>query len=241
MRYRERARADMESAPTKRCMPIQAHVLFRAADGYGSSGTPTPTDVGADPVSARGGLRCPDPQKLLPLFPRGGFFLAIGGAVLYNLYYVELCAEKELSMEKLLVFIPAYNCEKQVTRVLSQLLDQRIAPWVGECIVVNNRSADGTEAAVQDWMARHPDAPVRLLRNDQNYGLGGSHKVAFGYAAAHGYEHLVVLHGDDQGAIADLLPILNDGTYKKYDCCLGSRFMKGSKTGRGQLRLQLAL
>lgn len=80
-------------------------------------------------------------------------------------------------------------------------------------------------------MARHPDAPVRLLRNDQNYGLGGSHKVAFGYAAAHGYEHLVVLHGDDQGAIADLLPILNDGTYKKYDCCLGSRFMKGSKTG----------
>nr|DAL89937.1 MAG TPA: hypothetical protein [Caudoviricetes sp.] len=64
----------MESAPTKRCMPIQAHVLFRAADGYGSSGTPTPTDVGADPVSARGGLRCPDPQKLLPLFPRGGFF-----------------------------------------------------------------------------------------------------------------------------------------------------------------------
>lgn len=120
-------------------------------------------------------------------------------------------------MEKLLVFIPAYNCEKQVTRVLSQLLDQRIAPWVGECIVVNNRSADGTEAAVQDWMARHPDAPVRLLRNDQNYGLGGSHKVAFGYAAAHGYEHLVVLHGDDQGAIADLLPILNDGTYKKYD------------------------
>ena len=47
-------------------------------------------------------------------------------------------------MEKLLVFIPAYNCEKQVTRVLSQLLDQRIAPWVGECIVVNNRSADAS-------------------------------------------------------------------------------------------------
>ena len=134
-------------------------------------------------------------------------------------------------MEKLLVFIPAYNCEKQVTRVLSQLLDKRITPWVGECIVVNNRSTDGTEAAVQDWMARHPDAPVRLLRNDRNYGLGGSHKVAFGYAAAHGYAYLVVLHGDDQGAIADLLPILNDDTYKKYDCCLGSRFMRGSKTG----------
>ena len=42
-------------------------------------------------------------------------------------------------MEKLLVFIPAYNCEKQVPRVLTQLLDPRVAPWVGACIVVNNR------------------------------------------------------------------------------------------------------
>ena len=64
-------------------------------------------------------------------------------------------------MEKLLIFIPAYNCEKQVPRVLSQLLDPHVLPWVGECIVVNNRSTDGTEAAVQDWMARHPAAPVR--------------------------------------------------------------------------------
>ena len=58
-------------------------------------------------------------------------------------------------MEKLLVFIPAYNCEKQVTRVLSQLLDKRIAPWVGECIVVNNRATDGTESAVQDLSLIH--------------------------------------------------------------------------------------
>ena len=71
-------------------------------------------------------------------------------------------------MEKLVVFIAAYICEKQVTRVLSQLLDKRIAPWVGECIVVNNRATDGTESAVQDWMARHPDAPVRLLRKTRN-------------------------------------------------------------------------
>ena len=63
-------------------------------------------------------------------------------------------------MEKLLVFIPAYNCEKQVPRVLTQLLDPRVAPWVGACIVVNNRSTDGTEAAVQDWRRRHPEAPV---------------------------------------------------------------------------------
>ena len=148
-------------------------------------------------------------------------------------------------MEKLLVFIPAYNCEKQVTRVLSQLLDQRIAPWVGECIVVNNRSADGTEATVQDWMARHPDAPVRLLRNDQNYGLGGSHKVAFGYARPTGTS-ICRAARRRPGRYCGPAPILTTAP-TKIRLLLGSRFMKGSRPAAtvrshlGQLRLQLAL
>ena len=60
--------------------------------------------------------------------------------------------------ERFLVFIPAYNCEKQVPRVLNQLLDRQVAAMVTECIVVNNRSTDGTEAAVQSWMQAHPQA-----------------------------------------------------------------------------------
>ena len=128
--------------------------------------------------------------------------------------------------ERFLVFIPAYNCEKQVPRVLNQLLDRQVAAMVTECIVVNNRSTDGTEAAVQSWMQAHPQAPVRLLRNDQNYGLGGSHKVAFQYAVQHNFDYLIVLHGDDQGDIRDVLPLVHSGRHRKYDCCLGSRFMR---------------
>ena len=131
--------------------------------------------------------------------------------------------------ERFLVFIPAYNCEKQVPRVLNQLLDRQVAAMVTECIVVNNRSTDGTEAAVQSWMQAHPQAPVRLLRNDQNYGLGGSHKVAFQYAVQHNFDYLIVLHGDDQGDIRDVLPLVHSGRHRKYDCCLGSRFMPESR------------
>ena len=131
--------------------------------------------------------------------------------------------------ERFLVFIPAYNCEKQVPRVLNQLLDCQVAAMVTECIVVNNRSTDGTEAAVQSWMQAHPQAPVRLLRNDQNYGLGGSHKVAFQYAVQHNFDYLIVLHGDDQGDIRDVLPLVHSGRHRKYDCCLGSRFMPESR------------
>jgi glycosyltransferase involved in cell wall biosynthesis len=133
-------------------------------------------------------------------------------------------------MDKILLFIPGYNCEKQITRVLAQL-DEEVLSYIGEVIFVNNRSTDGTEAAAQQYAGAHGGLPLKILRNDQNYGLGGSHKVAFGYAVKNGFDYVVVLHGDDQGNIHDLLPILKSGAYKEVDCCLGSRFMRGSRLG----------
>lgn len=132
-------------------------------------------------------------------------------------------------MDKLLLFIPMYNCEKQIPRVLAQLTPE-VCRCLSEVIVVNNRSTDKGEQAVQDFLEAHDLAvTVRLLRNDDNYGLGGSHKVAFQYAMDHGFDHVIVLHGDDQGDIANILPHLQSREYGKYDCFLGARFMKGSK------------
>lgn len=130
--------------------------------------------------------------------------------------------------DKILVFIPMYNCEKQIIRVLEQF-EGRISSYVSEIILVNNQSTDHSEeVAVNKLKNMNINLPIKLLRNDQNYGLGGSHKVAFQYAVKNNFDYLIVLHGDDQGNIADLLPILENKIYEKYDCCLGSRFMKGS-------------
>ncbi|MBO4902192.1 MAG: glycosyltransferase family 2 protein [Lachnospiraceae bacterium] len=131
-------------------------------------------------------------------------------------------------MDKILLFIPAYNCEKQIVRVLGQL-DSGIMRYITEVIVVNNRSTDQTEAVVSAFMDRHPDFPLKLLLNHENYGLGGSHKVAFSYAMEHGFDYVIVLHGDDQGSIADFLPVLRSGYYRKHACILGARFMRGSR------------
>jgi len=103
-----------------------------------------------------------------------------------------------------------------------------VLTYIDKIIVVNNRSTDGTEQAVLGFAKNNEALPVTLLRNEENYGLGGSHKVAFNYAIEHDYSFVVVLHGDDQGSIKDLLPILKTGLNEQYDCCLGSRFIKGS-------------
>ena len=133
-----------------------------------------------------------------------------------------------MQRDKILLFIPAYNCEKQIVRVLEQLGPAEMA-FISKVIVVNNLSTDNTEQAVLDFMHAHANLPITLLRNRENYGLGGSHKVAFGYAMEHGYDYVIVLHGDDQGSISDFIPVLVKGYYRKHDCILGARFMRGSK------------
>ena len=131
-------------------------------------------------------------------------------------------------MDRILVFIPAYNCEKQIIRVLSQF-DDEVLGFVSQIIVVNNRSTDNAEMVVAAFIRKHPQIPVKLLRNKENYGLGGSHKVAFDYALRKGFDYVLVLHGDDQGSIHDFLPVLKKGYHRKHDCVLGARFMRGSK------------
>jgi hypothetical protein len=39
----------------------------------------------------------------------------------------------------------------------------------------------------------------------------------------------VVLHGDDQADIRDLMPLLKEGRHRDADCLLGARFMRGSQ------------
>lgn len=131
---------------------------------------------------------------------------------------------------RILVFIPAYNCEKQIRRVLSQLEADWCKNHVSEVIVVNNRSTDSTATAVEDVIRQRDDHFIKILLNRQNYGLGGSHKVAFQYAIANGFDWLVVLHGDDQGSIQDLQPTLEEIENVSEDAVLGSRFMARSST-----------
>jgi len=140
--------------------------------------------------------------------------------------------------DKILVFIPMYNCEKQIPRVVEQLKGE-ISKYITEAIIVNNISTDnGEEIAIEAIKKADFPFTAKVLRNVENYGLGGSHKVAFQYAVKNGFDYVIVLHGDDQGSIADMLPVLKSGKYRKVDCCLGGRFLPQSKiSGYSKFRI----
>ena len=128
---------------------------------------------------------------------------------------------------RILLFIPMYNCERQIVRVLGRI-DSKAAELISQVLVVDNGSCDGSIAAAAAALDRLP-VPGLVLRNDHNYNLGGSHKVAFAHAIAGGFDHVVVLHGDDQADIGDVVPLLSAGRHREVDCLLGSRFSRGSR------------
>ena len=131
--------------------------------------------------------------------------------------------------DKILVFIPAYRCAPQVVRVIAQF-DAQVQQAVHTVMVVDNQSPDNTLAAAIG-AAEKTFEYCRFVawRNNDNYGLGGSHKAAMYYALQNGFTHLVVLHGDDQADIRDLLPLLKQGVHQQVDCLLGARFIRGSQ------------
>lgn len=125
--------------------------------------------------------------------------------------------------ERILVFIPAYKCAAQIGRVLAQIKPP-VTKLIHQVIVVDNISPDNTLDVAIEHAKQLQGVPVSVLRNNHNYGLGGSIKVAINYAKDNGFDYLLVLHGDDQASIADFEPVLRSGVYKDADLFMGARF-----------------
>jgi glycosyltransferase involved in cell wall biosynthesis len=73
------------------------------------------------------------------------------------------------SMLNVSIVIPAWNEEERINDCLLNATRQTVMPH--EVIVVDNRSTDATVQVVEQFMAEHPEAPVRLLHQDEHQGL----------------------------------------------------------------------
>lgn len=133
-------------------------------------------------------------------------------------------------IDKILLLIPCYNCAPQIIRVLNQFNradDSR--QYFNEILLLDNQSKDKTLSSAVATAESISGVHITIGKNQNNYNLGGSHKVAFKYALDHNFTHVAVLHGDDQGNIRDLIHLLKLGRHRLSDACLGARFMRDSK------------
>jgi glycosyltransferase involved in cell wall biosynthesis len=132
--------------------------------------------------------------------------------------------------DRILLFIPVYRCEKQISRMLAKINSEH-KDLLQEILVIDNQSPDATVECAIDAakeLQTLTGIPIKVLQNVVNVSLGGTHKVAFNYALNHGFDYVCILHGDDQGDIFDLACALESKRYRELDFYLGARFMKES-------------
>lgn len=133
-----------------------------------------------------------------------------------------------MNKPKILVAIPAYNCAKQIPRVLAGF-NKKLLDRVEKVIVIDNGSTDGMADEAKKAIKRLGTTKIEVWRNKDNYNLGGTHKVAFLAGEKMGVDYVAILHGDDQAKTSELNNLIDVAEQQPdLGAILGCRFMKGS-------------
>ena len=85
--------------------------------------------------------------------------------------------------EKILIFIPAYNVEKKITKVLNKIPKIVFNKYNIKIIVIEDNSNDKTLSVIKKVIKNKGDKiKIYLIVNKKNKGYGGVQKIAFNYA-----------------------------------------------------------
>src|SRR5215813_1745939 len=135
---------------------------------------------------------------------------------------------------RLLIFVVAYHAESTIEEVLTRIPAVIAEQYETEVLVIDDASSDLTfERASRIQLP----FPLTVLSNPANQGYGGNQKLGYTYAIKHGFDFVVLLHGDGQYApecLPDLVRPLRDGS---ADACFGSRMMMKGSALRGGMQL----
>lgn len=126
--------------------------------------------------------------------------------------------------QKVIVVLPAYHAERTLKRTVEE-----ISGAVDACILVDDRSADGTvELAGRLGLQVHVHA--------RNRGYGGNQKTCYAAALEAGADIVVMLHPDYQYAPQLVAPMASMIACGVYDLVLGSRILGGGALRGGMPR-----
>lgn len=138
------------------------------------------------------------------------------------------------------VLVVAYNAETTLRWVLDRIPSPLRSELV-EVLVMDDHSGDATFDVAHEYVADGADIPLTIVRHDANLGYGGNQKAGYRYAIEHGWDVVVLLHGDGQYApekMPDLLaPFTDDGAGTPVDAVFGSRMIDPGGARRGGMPL----
>ena len=139
---------------------------------------------------------------------------------------------------KFLIFIPAYNVEKQIPRVLKKIPFHLLSEYDIRILIIEDCSKDNTKKIVEDYLKNNKNNNlIQLVKNKKNQGYGGVQKIAFNYAIKNNFDFVIMLHGDDQYE-AEMLPkFISNLLNNDVDAVFGSRFINPKDPLKGGMPL----
>jgi glycosyltransferase involved in cell wall biosynthesis len=130
------------------------------------------------------------------------------------------------------VLVVAYNAETTLVDVLDRISPQ-IHDRLAEVLVQDDHSTDATFAVATTYLEQESDLPLTVVRHPKNLGYGGNQKAGYTYAINHGWDVVVLLHGDGQYApeiMHEIVAPIIDGD---ADAVFGSRMMVPGSARKG--------
>lgn len=106
---------------------------------------------------------------------------------------------------RILVFVVLYESERHIEATLDRIPRDLITSDFVDFLVIDDASPDDSAERALEWARRNDVHRLTLLRNAVNQGYGGNQKLGYRVAIDHGYEFVILLHGDGQYA-PELLP-----------------------------------
>jgi len=120
---------------------------------------------------------------------------------------------------KICVFMPAYNEERHIARVVRSAREYGLTT-----LVVDDASADAT-------VERARAAGAEVVRHDRNRGKGAALATGFAWALEQGYAAAITLDGDGQHDPAEIPLFIDCAEQTGADIVVGSRFLRRGGDG----------
>jgi glycosyltransferase involved in cell wall biosynthesis len=139
-------------------------------------------------------------------------------------------------MKKILIFIPAYNVEKEIYSVIKRIPKKIFKDDSVRILIINDCSSDNTSKEILNIMQKFK-YHFSVYRPKKNLGYGGVQKYAFEYAIKHKFDFTVMLHGDGQYAPESLPQIIKNYDNKNIDAVFGSRMISYKAALKGGMPL----
>jgi len=122
------------------------------------------------------------------------------------------------------VLVVAYNAATTLVQTLDRL-PASFRETVDHILLADDASQDETYEVALEYARQASHLPLTVVKHPKNLGYGGNQKAGYEWAAGHGLDVVVLLHGDGQYApevIESLVQPIVDG---QADAVFGSRMM----------------